>query len=193
MTNSTSSEEDAGLKQALVRNLGLLWMGQILTKGIVFLAFAILARRLMPSAYGAVEYAVGMGALAALVIDGGLGSVGVRRLTQKLDTAATLVALIPAAQLILAAIIAPAMVLFATEFVEDSNALSIVYGVAASVLLLPWKQDWLFQALGRMEHIVAAQVIRVVVFAAGAIFFTLLSLHRVQCARLSAVRCAERS
>ena len=171
MANPASSQQDTGLKQTLVRNLGLLWIGQVLTKGIVFLAFAIIARRLMPSAYGAVEYAIGMGALAALVIDGGLGSVGVRRLTQKRDSAASLVSLIPAAQLILAAIIAPAMILFASAFAKDANAQSIVYGVAASVLLLPWKQDWLFQAMGRMEHIVATQIIRVVVFAAGAIFF----------------------
>ncbi len=167
MGPATSSQPDAGLKRKLARDLGLLWMGQVLTKGIVFLAFAILARRLMPSAYGAVEYAIGLGALAALAIDGGLGSVGVRRLTQKLDSAETLVATIPVAQLCLAAIIAPGMILFAIAFAKDANALGIVYGVAASVLLLPWKQDWLFQALGRMEHIVTAQVIRVGVFAVG--------------------------
>lgn len=167
MSDALSSQPDAGLKRKLARDLGLLWVGQVLTKGIVFLAFAVLARRLMPSAYGAVEYAVGLGALAALAIDGGLGSVGVRRLTQRIDSAETLVATIPAAQLCLAAIIAPCMILFAMVFAKDANALVIVYGVAASVLLLPWKQDWLFQALGRMEHIVAAQVIRVGVFAAG--------------------------
>lgn len=170
MANTNPNPQEAGLKQTLVRSLGLLWVGQVLTKAIVFLAFAIIARRLVPSAYGAIEYAIGMGALAALAIDGGLGSVGVRRLTQKLDSAATLVALIPAAQFILAVIIAPAMILFVAIYSKDSNALSIVYGVAASVLLLPWKQDWLFQAMGRMEHIVAAQVIRVVVFAAGVMF-----------------------
>lgn len=169
MANTNPNPQDAALKQTLVRNLGLLAVGQVLTKVIVFVAFAIIARRLMPSAYGAVEYAIGMGALAALAIDGGIGSVGVRRLTQKINTAESLVALIPAAQFCLAAIISPGMILFGMAFVDDANSRGIVYGVAASVLLLPWKQDWLFEAIGRMEHIVAAQVIRASVFFAGAL------------------------
>lgn len=151
----------------LARDLGLLWVGQILTKGIAFLAFAILARRLLPEDYGAVEYAMGLAMLALLAIDGGLGSVGVRRLTQGQQSAEELVALIPAAQLCIAAVMAPAMVLFTWFYANDANALKLTGLVALSLFIPPWKQDWLFQAKGMMTEVVLAQCIRVSTFMLG--------------------------
>ena len=153
----------------MLHDLGLLGMGQVVTKAITFLAFAFLARRLPAAQYGAVEYAMGMATLAALATDGGLGSVGVRRLSQHEDTTERLAALVPTAQLCLSLIVAPGMFLFALVFAKDARAVTLVGLVAISVMLLPWKQDWLFQSLGRMGQIVAAQTIRVGVFALGAI------------------------
>lgn len=153
----------------LARDLGLLWVGQIGTKGIAFLAFAILARRLVPHDYGAVEYAMGLSTLATLAIDGGLGSVGVRRLTQGQQSAEELVALIPAAQLCIAAIIAPAMVVFTYFYANDSNALPLTCLVALSLFIPTWKQDWLFQAKGMMTDVVIAQCVRVVAFMLGCV------------------------
>ncbi len=153
----------------LARDLGLLWVGQIGTKGIAFLAFAILARRLLPEEYGAVEYAMGLATLATLAIDGGLGSVGVRRLTQGHQSAEDLVALIPAAQLCLAMLIAPAMVLFTWVYTDDANALKLTCLVALSLFIPPWKQDWLFQAKGMMTHLVLAQTVRVSTFMLGCV------------------------
>ena len=153
----------------LARDLGTLWVGQIMTKGVAFVAFAVLARRLLPSGYGAVEYAMGLATLATLAIDGGLGSVGVRRRTQGQQRAEELVALIPAAQLCRAAVIAPSMLLFTWLFAHDPNALPLTALVACSLFIVPWKQDWLFQAKGLMTHIVAAQSIRVLTFMLGAL------------------------
>ncbi len=153
----------------MLHDLGLLWFGQIVTKAITFVAFAVLARRLPAAEYGAVEYAMGMATLAALATDGGLGSVGVRRLSQHEDTTERLAALVPTAQLIISLIVAPGMFVFAWFFAKDARAVTLVGLVAISVMLLPWKQDWLFQSLGRMAQIVAAQTIRVGVFAIGVI------------------------
>lgn len=153
----------------LARDLGLLWVGQIGTKGVAFLAFAILARRLLPEEYGAVEYAMGLATLATLAIDGGLGSVGVRRLTQGHQSAEELVALIPAAQLCIAGIIAPAMVLFTWFYTQDANALKLTCLVALSLFIPPWKQDWLFQAKGMMTQVVLAQCVRVIAFMLGCV------------------------
>ncbi len=153
----------------MLHDLSLLWFGQIVTKAITFLAFAFLARRLPAPQYGAVEYAMGMATLASLAIDGGLGSVGVRRLSQHEDTAARLAALVPTAQLCISLIVAPGMFVFAWFFAKDVRAVTLVGLVAISVMLTPWKQDWLFQSLGRMGQIVAAQTIRVMVFAIGVI------------------------
>lgn len=153
----------------LARDLSVLWVGQVMTKGVAFVAFAVLARRLLPGNYGAVEYAMGMATLATLAIDGGLGSVGVRRLTQGHQSAQELVALIPAAQFLIAAVIAPCMILFTWVFADAPNALPLTSLVAFSLLLTPWKQDWLFQAKGMMTHIVISQCIRVLLFMTGAI------------------------
>lgn len=148
-------------------NLVLLWAGQVLTKGISFLAFALLARRLAPAEYGAVEYAMGLATIAALAVEGGLAAVGVRRLAQREATASTLAALIPTTQSLLAAVLAPGMVMFAWAFGGDPRATLLAAPVALSIILLPWRQEWLFQSHGRMAPIVAAQVIRVAVFALG--------------------------
>ncbi|RXR26568.1 oligosaccharide flippase family protein [Sphingobium fluviale] len=153
----------------LARDLGMLWIGQIGTKGVAFLAFAILARRLLPEEYGAVEYAMGLATLATLAIDGGLGSVGVRRLTQGHQSAEELVALIPAAQLCLALVIAPAMVVFTWLYTDDANALKLTCLVALSLFIPPWKQDWLFQAKGMMTQVVLAQCVRVISFMLGCV------------------------
>lgn len=155
----------------LARNLGTLWIGQIMTKGVAFIAFALLARRLLPAGYGAVEYAMGLATLATLAIDGGLGSVGVRRLTQRHQDAEELVALIPIAQLCIALVIAPSMILFTWLFADDPNAMPLTCAVAFSLFILPWKQDWLFQANGMMTHIVIGQTVRVLIFMLGVLLF----------------------
>ena len=164
-------------KLKLARDLGTLWVGQVMTKGVAFIAFAILARRLLPDHYGAVEYAMGLATLATLAIEGGLGAVGVRRLTQGQQSADELVALIPAAQLCLAAIIAPSMMLFTWFFTDDPNAFVLTCAVALSLVIVPWKQDWLFQAKGMMIHIVTGQSIRVLTFMLGCLLLVNDNAH----------------
>jgi O-antigen/teichoic acid export membrane protein len=153
----------------MLRGVAVLWLGQVVAKLVAFVAFAYLARKLGTQEYGAVEYAMGLATFAALAIDGGLGAVGVRRLTQGEDSPQKLAALVPAAQFCIAAVVAPAMILFAWAFANDARAVTLVALVAASVLLLPWKQEWLFQAVGKMGPVAIAQTIRVGVFAVGVI------------------------
>jgi O-antigen/teichoic acid export membrane protein len=153
----------------MLRGVAVLWLGQVVAKLVAFVAFAYLARKLGSEEYGAVEYAFGLATFAALAIDGGLGAVGMRRLTQGEQSAEKLAALVPAAQFCLAAVIAPGIIAFAWLFANDARAVTLVAFLAASVLLLPWKQDWLFQAVGRPGPIALAQTLRVGVFAAGVI------------------------
>ncbi|CAN5258295.1 hypothetical protein BH11PSE2_BH11PSE2_08990 [soil metagenome] len=159
----------AGPTAKMIFNLGLLSGGQVMTKAISFVAFAYLTHALGAAQYGAVEYAMGLSTFAALAIDGGLGAVGVRRISQGEDTPERLAALVPTAQLCVAGIVAPGMLLFAWLFANDARAVQLTALVALSVMLLPWKQDWLFQSVGKMAHIVMAQVIRTAAFAIGVI------------------------
>lgn len=157
----------ADAKTRMLANLIILWSGQVVTKALAFIAFAILARRLAPADYGAVEYAMGLGTIAALAVESGLAAVGVRRLSQGEAPAADLAKLIPSTQTLLAVVAALAIILFAWFWGDDPRAMLVVVPVAGSILLLPWRQEWLFQSASRMAPIVAAQALRAVVFAAG--------------------------
>ena len=164
--SASVATSEAGPQPAMARNLALLWVGQVVTKLIIFVALATLARRLSPERYGAVELALGLSAFAWLVIEGGFGAAGVRRLKQHAASPVVLAALVPAGQMLLALIVAPAMLAYVWFAVEDLAVFHLALWMAASVLLLPFKQDWLFQASGRFGHVVAAQIIRVAAFAA---------------------------
>jgi len=153
----------------MLRGVGALWLGQVVTKGLAFVAFAYLARKLGAQEYGAVEYAIGLATFAALAVDGGLGSVGVRLLAQREQSVGELAALIPTAQTCIALIVAPGMVLFAWWLANDTRAVTLVGLVAISVLMLPWKQEWLFQAQQNVGPIVASQILRSAIFAIGVI------------------------
>lgn len=168
--DALAPEPRGSARFAMIRNLGLLGVGQVLTKGIAFIALATLARRLSRAEYGAVEYALGLSSFAWLIIDGGLGAVGVRRLSQHVASAGELAAQIPVAQLILALGVAPSMFLLAAFSAHDRLALTLVGAMSLSVLLLPFKQDWLFQARGQMSHVVVSQVIRTGVFMLIVVF-----------------------
>jgi O-antigen/teichoic acid export membrane protein len=156
----------------MFRDLGLLGLGQLATKGVTFVAFAVLARKLQPEDYGAVEYALGVGALGSMIIEGGFGSVGVRRIAQGQGSTPFLAALVPAGQLCLVALVVPAMLLFGWLFAQDPRALPLIAAVSLSVALLPWRQEWLFQAVGKMGHIATSQILRAGVFALGVLLLT---------------------
>jgi O-antigen/teichoic acid export membrane protein len=94
----------------MLQRVGILLLAQVVSKGLAFVAFAWLARKLGASEYGAVEYAFGLATFAALAVEGGLGSVGVRRLAQGEQPAARLAALIPTAQTCIALVVVPAMI-----------------------------------------------------------------------------------
>jgi len=69
----------AGGDAKFFRDLSVLVGGQIAAKLIGFLAFAYLARRLDPEAYGSVEFIIGLAGLFSTMVDLGLGTIGIRR------------------------------------------------------------------------------------------------------------------
>ena len=64
----------------LLRDFLALASGQVLSKIIIFVAFAYLARTLEPEYYGFVEFAVALSLFSTIVVDLGLGSIGAREL-----------------------------------------------------------------------------------------------------------------
>ncbi len=66
-------------------NLSSLVGGQAVSRVLGFVAFALLARRLAPAGYAAIEFAVALGAMCGILIDAGVGTIGVRRLAAHPD------------------------------------------------------------------------------------------------------------
>ena len=149
----------------LFRDFAALASGQMIGRVLNFVAFAFLARVLDPVGYGAVEYVVGLSVFFAMVVDAGLGPIGVRRVMRHPDELDTLAFQIPFARLLIAVAGVPAMALFAIAAMKGAAPAALVWLFALSLLTAPWRQEWLLQASGRMTEAAIAQVVRAVVFA----------------------------
>ena len=128
---------------------------------------AWLARALDPISYGAVEYIVGLTAFFALLVDGGMGVVGTRRTVRDPQDLPLLAHQIPVARFLLVLVGVPLMTLIAITTTRATVPQALVFVFAASLLTAPWRQQWLFQATGRMATVANAEIVRMVVFAAG--------------------------
>jgi len=153
----------------LARDFLVLSSGQFVSKVVGFVAFAYLARTLGPASYGIAEYAVGLAVFFAMVVDWGMGPIGVRELAAKPESAASLAALISGARLVIACVAVPVLGLAALWSGQPETAVKLVWLYALSLLAVPWKQDWLLQGREMMNAAAFAQLIRMCAFAAGVV------------------------
>ena len=148
-------------------DLASLGAGQVLSVLFGFAAFAYLARTLPPETYGIVEYAVGLASLAAIIIEGGMGSLGTLQVARTPSAAAELARAVPAARLLLALVIIPLVGLSTIASGFDRATSMLVWLFGLSLLAVPFKQDWLLQGLDRMTSVAPAQVLKSCAFALG--------------------------
>jgi PST family polysaccharide transporter len=150
--------------KGLLRNLVSLTTGELTSRLIGFIAFALLARRLEPSAYGAVEFAVALAFFFATLVDFGLESVGARAIARDPDQAARLASQIPAARLMMALLAIPIMGGVAVLSGQPESTVQLVWIYSISLLAVPFFQRWLFQGLELMDWVSLGQVLRSTVF-----------------------------
>ncbi|MBL0000858.1 MAG: lipopolysaccharide biosynthesis protein [Sphingomonadales bacterium] len=148
------------------RDFTVLAGGQTVSKLLGFLAFAWLARALDPVHYGAVEYIIGLAAMFTMIVEGGLDVVGTRRVAHRPTDLAPLAFQVFVARLLFALVCVPSFVIATTVTVHDTIPHGLVWLYALSLLAIPWRQLWLFQATGRMSVIANAEIIRMTVFSA---------------------------
>jgi PST family polysaccharide transporter len=153
----------------LVRDYAALSAGEFLSKIAGFVAFAYLARVLAPEGYGAVEFAVALTMVGALIVDFGLGPIGAREITEHPDRARGLVASISAARLALAGVALPFVAITAYAVADPGPARGVALLYAVALLGVPWTLNWLFQGLDLMPWVAPAQLLRMGVFALGAV------------------------
>lgn len=157
---------DSGSAMKFFRDFTVLAGGQIVSKLLGFLAFAWLARALDPVHYGAVEYIIGLAGMFTMVVEGGLDVVGTRRVAHRPTDLAPLAFQVFVARLLFALVCVPSFVIATTVTVHDTIPHGLVWLYALSLLAIPWRQLWLFQATGRMSVIANAEIIRMTVFSA---------------------------
>ena len=155
----------------LLRDLASLATGQLTSMAISFAAFAYLARVLDTESYGAVEYAIAVAALAAILIECGAGTIGVRELGKTKENARQMAADIPVARMLLALLIVPLVGLSVLVTDLSAEAQVLVWLFALSMFAAPLKQDWLLQGFERMSQASFALPIRTLVFAVGVFLF----------------------
>lgn len=162
---STLWRKLAGSGTKFFRDYIVLAGGQVIAKLLGFAAFAWLARVLAPVDYGAVEYVVGLAVFFAMLVDGGLDVIGTRRIGRDRSELPLLAFQIPVARLLLVAAAVPLMLLAATQLMKSHAPFALVLLYALSLLALPWRQLWLFQATERMAAAALADMLRMGVFA----------------------------
>ncbi|MGH0028595.1 MAG: flippase [Myxococcota bacterium] len=141
--------------------------GEIVGKGVGFVAFAYLARRLEPEAYGAVELAFSLVLLFAFVVEFGTDAIGAREVARDRDSVPRLAAQIPAARLLVALGAIPARGGLALAMGQPPETVRLVWIFSLGLLAIPWKQTWLLQGLEMMGWLSAGGAVRMGVFALG--------------------------
>jgi O-antigen/teichoic acid export membrane protein len=150
----------------LFKGYAVLASGQIIGRLLGLLAFGWLARVLAPEAYGAVEYVIGLALLGGYLVDGGSSPVGVRHAGQRLRELPSLGTQMLLARLILAVLSVPVVAAVGLWTMSSAAPKSLVWLFASSLLLAPWRHEWMFQAAGRNADIARAQIVRAGVFTA---------------------------
>lgn len=161
----------------LLRDLLSLFGGQSVSMVLGFLAFAYLARTLGPAAYGTLEFTISLTAFAAIVIECGAGTIGVRNLAREPHRKADLATMVVFARLLMAVIVVPVVLGIGIANVDSPAARMLMVLYAFSLLAAALKQEWLLQGVERMSLAALAQPIRTAVFACGVFLFVNRGTH----------------
>lgn len=159
----------ANSKMRFLRDLLGLLMAQVVVKVIGFLAFAYLARTLSQQSYGAVEVVISLAGLTLLLIDFGLGQIGVRELKLK-NGSEDVVHAIPTLRAMIALICLPPFMIFGLSYFDDPHHELLIYLFAITLILSAWRQEWFLQASEKVPKVGIGQALRIIIFAALVFF-----------------------
>ena len=148
------------------RNVAVLLSGELLSRGLTFVAFARLARLLEPASYGQVEVALAAVMFATLVVDLGLSTLGTRDIAARRADVPRLIRQVVSAQLLLAIVVYPLLALLLIGCRVDASLTQLLLGFAVSIFGLPFLLYWVFQGRNHMTPVAVLQVLRQSVFVA---------------------------
>ena len=144
----------------LTCNLVLLAAGEVLSRGLTFIAFVHLARVLGPAQYGLVELTLALMMFFGLLVDQGLGTLGAREIARRSSSPEPLISRIVSMQLMLAGAVY-ALLILGTLWLPISLSLrQLLLGYGIGLFGLPFLLQWVFQGRNQMIWVSLPQVLR---------------------------------
>jgi polysaccharide transporter, PST family len=153
----------------LVRNLGVLILGEIVSKVVAIFVFGRLGSVLGDARYGELEFAFAAVTVASLVADAGLVVFGARAVAKDQVAAKSL---LPAFLVLRAALVAASV--FTIGFLavfQVGAAPAILLGYGLALLPVPLVCDWIFQGRDEMAVITASNLLRQSCLLVGVLVF----------------------
>jgi len=175
------------------RNVGILAAGEILSRGLNFLAFSRLARLLSLPGYGLLELAQAVMLLLALVVDLGTGKTGIREIAANGGRSPnTLVGPIVSVQAFLSIAVIVLLGFVGTTRPIEPAFKRLLLGFALSLLGYPFLLGWVFLGQSQMVPVAVLQVVRRTVFLVVTLIVVRApsDLFRVPWAEIAAVATA---
>lgn len=158
---------ESNRSRRLIRNLLALVGGDTLSKLLLLIAFASLARALGPAGFGVVEVVVALSAFFAQLADLGVGAVGARAVARDPRAVRDLAARVPAARIVMACAAVPLAIGIAPLVADDARAAALAALFALGFPALALSPRWLLQGRERMAWVATGQALHAIVFVVG--------------------------
>lgn len=155
----------------LLTNFALLCASETASKVVTMLAFAYLARVLGPSQFGAIEFAIAVTAVCAVVAECGLTPYGAREVGKNPSALARLVPRIIVTRLGLACMTLGILAAIVTQLDQPAAVRNLLLLYGLTLLVLPASLAWALQGRDLMGHVAAGSSVRWPVFALGVVLF----------------------
>lgn len=138
--------------------------GELIGKIAGLLAFAYLARKLDPAAYGSLEAAFALLGIFTLFVEFGFGATGTREITRNRKRVNEYAQKIPGMKLLLVLVCLPAMCMVAFLAGGSEQSINLIYVISFALPAAVWNQSWLFQGLEKMSLVSLSQAIKMLFF-----------------------------
>jgi len=147
-----------------VTNLVYLGTGEVLTRGLSFVAFAYLGRTLSPREFGGLGTALAVLMVSTLFVDFGFGIFGSREIAKDASATENLANRVVSLRLLLAIVVS--LALFGGTWIVpmDSTLAALLRGLSLSLLGVPFLLNWVFQGRNQMFWFAAPAVLRQALF-----------------------------
>ncbi len=149
----------------LVRSFLSLSGAEVISKALMLVTFAFVARIAGPSGFGYLEFASSVVLCGGFLVDQGFGVYGAREIARSPGSTVRLVSEVTSLRLVLAAAVYAGLVVFTlvVDRPAEVDLLILLYGLG--LFFIPFMLQWVFQGRDRMGVVAMMQIVRTGVFA----------------------------